>query len=224
MSAPAAPASPAAPPAPKKGKKLVMIVVCLVFAAAGAAVPMVVNVPALFAKSKEEKGKEAKEAKTAIVPFGEVVVNLSEDRLQRYLRIKVAVLVEAERIGAHRAFVGALGHAGFEREDPVVEWTGDRCAVDDALAQGAALVRALVVEGENPVVRRAEDGDLAQGRLDAAGAAAGNVFQAPDIDPIVHRNHSAACNIWKSAMAANSWASRPLTRSSQGSTWANFWE
>jgi flagellar basal body-associated protein FliL len=95
MSAPAT-ASPAAPPPPKKGKKLVMIVVCLAFAGAGAALPMVVNVPALFAKSKEDKGKEAKDAKTAIVPFGEVVVNLSEDRLQRYLRVKVAVLVEAD--------------------------------------------------------------------------------------------------------------------------------
>jgi flagellar basal body-associated protein FliL len=57
---------------------------------------MLVNVPALFAKSKEDKAKDKKDAKTAIVPFGEVVVNLSEDRLQRYLRVKVAVLVEAE--------------------------------------------------------------------------------------------------------------------------------
>ncbi len=80
----------------KKGKKLLMLIVCVVFSAAGAAIPMLVNVPALFAKSKEDKGKEKKDAKTAIVPFGEVVVNLSEDRLQRYLRVKVAVLVEAE--------------------------------------------------------------------------------------------------------------------------------
>src|SRR5690606_2476739 len=109
-------------------------------------------------------------------------------------------------------------------ENPVVERAGDSRAVDNALAQGAALVWTLVVNGEDPVVGSAEDGDLAERRLDAAGAAAGNVFQASDIDPIVHGHHSAACNIWKSAMAANSWASRPLTRSSQGSTWANFCE
>ena len=30
------------------------------------------------------------------MPLGDVVVNLSEDRLQRYLRVKVAVLAEAE--------------------------------------------------------------------------------------------------------------------------------
>jgi flagellar basal body-associated protein FliL len=94
MSTPATP--PAAEAPKKKGKKLLVLVVCVVFAGAGAAVPMFVNVPALFAKSKDDKGKEKKDAKTAIVPFGDVVVNLSEDRLQRYLRIKVAVLVEAE--------------------------------------------------------------------------------------------------------------------------------
>jgi flagellar basal body-associated protein FliL len=71
-------------------------VVCLFFTAAGAAAPMVLPVSSLFAKSKEDKGKEKKDAKTAIVPFGEVVVNLSEDRLQRYLRVKIAVLAEAE--------------------------------------------------------------------------------------------------------------------------------
>lgn len=89
--------SPTPAEAPKKkGKKLVLAIVCFVFIGAGAALPMVVNVPALLAKSKEDKGKDKKDAKTAIVPFGDVVVNLSEDRLQRYLRVKVAVLVEAD--------------------------------------------------------------------------------------------------------------------------------
>lgn len=95
MSTPA-PAAPAAPP--KKGKKLLFLIVCVVFAGAGAALPMVVNVPALFAggSHKEEKKGDKKDAKTVIVPFGEVVVNLSEERLQRYLRVKLAVLAEAE--------------------------------------------------------------------------------------------------------------------------------
>jgi flagellar basal body-associated protein FliL len=95
VSTPTAPAAAAAPP--KKGsKKLLVAAVCLVFPLAGAAVPMAVNVPALLAKSKEEKGKDKKEAKTAVVPFGEVVVNLSEGNLSRYLRVKVALLVEGE--------------------------------------------------------------------------------------------------------------------------------
>ncbi|MCS6864650.1 MAG: flagellar basal body-associated FliL family protein [Gemmataceae bacterium] len=86
----------AAPPAPKKGKKLLFLVVCVVFTAAGAALPMVVDVQSLFAKSKAEKSKEKKDAKTAIVPFGDVVVNLSEGRAQRYLRVKIAFLVDWE--------------------------------------------------------------------------------------------------------------------------------
>jgi len=97
MSAPApAAAAPEGAPAPKKGRKLILLVVCIVFSAAGAAFPLVVDVRSLFAKSKEDKGKEHKESKTVIVPFGEVVVNLSEDRLQRYLRVKIAVLAEAD--------------------------------------------------------------------------------------------------------------------------------
>jgi flagellar basal body-associated protein FliL len=91
------PPAPAAEAPKKKGKKLVIAAVCLLFSGAGAAFPMFVNVPALFAKSAgHEKGKDKKDAKTAIVPLGDVVVNLSEDRLQRYLRVKVAVLAEAE--------------------------------------------------------------------------------------------------------------------------------
>jgi flagellar protein FliL len=89
-----APAVEAAPK--KKGKKLIIAAVCLIFTGAGAAFPMFVNVPGLLAKPKEDKGKEKKDAKTAIVPFGDITVNLSEDRLQRYLRVKVALLVEAE--------------------------------------------------------------------------------------------------------------------------------
>lgn len=95
MSTPPAP-PPAAEAPKKKSKKLLVAIVCVVFSGAGAAIPMFVNVPALFAKSGADKGKEKKGGKTAIVPVGDVVVNLSEDRLQRYLRVKVAVLVELE--------------------------------------------------------------------------------------------------------------------------------
>src|SRR5262249_43021495 len=90
-------AAPADKPAGKKGRKLILAVVCLVCIGAGAAVPMVVNVPALFAGSGGEGKKKAKgEEKTVVVPFGDVVVNLSEERMNRYLRLKLAVLVDAE--------------------------------------------------------------------------------------------------------------------------------
>jgi len=87
----AAPAPAGAPP--KKGNKLILAVVCLVFTGAGAAFPLVVN---LNPKPKAEAEAPKEGAKTAIVPFGEVKVNLSDERLQRYLMVKIAVLVDAE--------------------------------------------------------------------------------------------------------------------------------
>ena len=92
----AAPTAPDAAAVPKKGRLLLVIVVGLVFATAGAALPMFVNVGALFAKSKSDKSKKESDAKTVIVPFGDVVVNLVDTRMQRYLRVKIAVLADAD--------------------------------------------------------------------------------------------------------------------------------
>jgi flagellar basal body-associated protein FliL len=97
------PAPTAAAPAPAKKKgKLVLIVVCLVSVTAGAATPMAVDVPALIGTKPKEEGKEIKKKKKpgheehlATVPVGDVAVNLSEERMTRYLRVKVAVQVEA---------------------------------------------------------------------------------------------------------------------------------
>ncbi len=90
-------APPAEKPAGKKGRKLILAVVCLGCIGAGAAVPMVVDVPAMFASSgHENKKKGPGEQKTVVVPFGDVVVNLAEERMNRYLRLKLAVLVDAD--------------------------------------------------------------------------------------------------------------------------------
>lgn len=123
MSAPTAPAAPAQA-APKRGRKLlVLIVVGLVCSAAGAAVPMVIDVPGLSKGSHKEeaKGKDHADelAATATVPFGEVVVNLAEERMQRYLRVKIAVQVDgksekevSELLTKHKAAVKSklIGH------------------------------------------------------------------------------------------------------------------
>src|SRR5690606_39665921 len=58
----------------------------------------------------------------------------------------------------------------FERDDEVVERAGDLRAMDDALAERAALVRAAVLEREHGVVRGAEHRDAPRGRLYAACA------------------------------------------------------
>lgn len=84
-------ATPAAPK--KKSGRLILIVVCVGAIAAGAAVPMALAGTGFGKAADKPKGKA--DTKTAIVPFG-VVVNLAEERQQRYLRVKMAVLVEAE--------------------------------------------------------------------------------------------------------------------------------
>ncbi|MBP3960900.1 flagellar basal body-associated FliL family protein [Gemmata sp. G18] len=92
--------TPAAGAPRKKSRKLVLIVVCLAAIVGGAVVPMAMGGALPFGKpaAEKEKGKssKSKESKTAIVPFGEVTVNLVEERQQRYLRLKIAILVEAE--------------------------------------------------------------------------------------------------------------------------------
>ena len=86
---------------PKKGRKLILIVVCLAALGAGAVVPVAMGGSLPFGKKdaaadKEKAGKKKGDSKTAIVPFGDVTVNLVEERQQRYLRLKIAVLVDAE--------------------------------------------------------------------------------------------------------------------------------
>jgi flagellar FliL protein len=91
--------APAAAPAGKKKFNLVLLVVPLVAAGAGAAVPLVVDVPALMGKKEHDpdakkKKKHASPEHLASVEVGEVVVNLSEERMTRFLKVKVAIQCE----------------------------------------------------------------------------------------------------------------------------------
>lgn len=93
--------TPAEGAKPKKGRKLILAVVCLAALAAGAVVPVAMGGSFPFAKkdaaaADKDKAKKKGDSKTAIVPFGDVVVNLVEERQQRYLKLKIAVLVDAE--------------------------------------------------------------------------------------------------------------------------------
>mgnify|MGYP002382429692 CR=1 FL=1 len=91
MSAPAA--APSASTAGKKRGKLPLIIVAVVCLGGGAAVPMFVPMPGAGAKAE---AKPKKPANYVAVPVGDVVVNLAEDRMNRYLRTKIAVKVDAE--------------------------------------------------------------------------------------------------------------------------------
>jgi flagellar protein FliL len=77
----------------KRGIKglLVWMVLAVMAASAGAALPWIVGGKHHDASTKK---KEPPKHKTAAVPFGEVVVNLGEKNLNRYLRVKILIAVE----------------------------------------------------------------------------------------------------------------------------------
>jgi flagellar basal body-associated protein FliL len=79
-----------APPA-KKGGLIILVVVGVLAAGAGFAVPRLLVSDGGAAKPDTD-GK--KSVKPALLPFGEVVVSLGEERLTRYLRAKIILVVE----------------------------------------------------------------------------------------------------------------------------------
>ncbi len=97
MSKPNAAPSPTTVPSAAKGKKpWILLIVCAVIAiAGGVAVPIFV-LPMLKATDAANpgEGKYKPSGKRAYVPFGDVVVNLNEDSLHRFLRIKLLLVVD----------------------------------------------------------------------------------------------------------------------------------
>ena len=79
---------------PKKGMMglIVWVLLALVSAAAGAAVPLMLGMSA--GEHGTPKKVEVPKHNTTAIPFGEVTVNLGEERLNRYLRVKILVAVE----------------------------------------------------------------------------------------------------------------------------------
>src|SRR5579863_5175572 len=151
-------------------------------------------------------------------PRGEGAYTPPSSRLPHVERGKVEQqppILDAQGKALRLADVGALRAARFQVDYPIVQRAGDAGAVDDALAQRPAFVRTAVLQREGAVVRGAEHGDAAARGLDHARALARDGVERPDVGPVTH-GHSAAMT----ASGANSCASRPPTRSAQGSFWA----
>lgn len=117
-------AAPAAAPAKKSGSKLKYVIAAVISIGSGAATPMFVDIPALMGKEKSDHSEDAHdkpakkksthaEEKTVSVSFGDVTVNLAEDRMTRYLRLKIVIVVEEE---AEAAFTLLL-----EKKKPVLK-------------------------------------------------------------------------------------------------------
>src|SRR5436309_2341795 len=103
MSAPAP--APSTGSAPKKRGKLPLVVVAVVCIGGGAALPLFVAIPGFAAHKAEAKPKHTDDLHSVSVPFGELVVNLAEERMTRYLRLKLALKVDAEDEKAVTALV-----------------------------------------------------------------------------------------------------------------------
>jgi len=80
---------------PKAGNKsmLIWVLLAVVAIAAGAALPWVFGSQIKDALSQPKKAETPKNRHAAI-PFDDVVVNLGEEKLNRYLRVKLMIAVE----------------------------------------------------------------------------------------------------------------------------------
>lgn len=74
---------------------MVIGVVAVVAIAAGAVLPLVFMPETTAKKAAPQEKGNPKESRPALVPFGDsVVVNLNTDRLQRFLRSKIILVVD----------------------------------------------------------------------------------------------------------------------------------
>lgn len=74
---------------------MILGAIALVSAAAGFLTPRLLMTPPAAKEPPAPKAPEP--VRPAVLPFGDVVVNLGEDRLTRYLRVKVMLVVEGNR-------------------------------------------------------------------------------------------------------------------------------
>lgn len=90
--------TPEQPPAAQSTSRLgwiILAVVALAAVAAGFALPwMLSSTGTGHAQAPSQQRRSPEPEKTAFVPFGDVVVNLHEERLTRYLRLKIVLEVE----------------------------------------------------------------------------------------------------------------------------------
>ena len=133
-----APANAAAP----KGKKsiVILLLVCAVLAVgAGVAIPIFI-LPMMHAdggaKSSESKFKPT--GKRAYVPFGDVVVNLNEEKLHRFLRIKLLLVVDE---GYEKSLIEQVQKIKPELKNWLIAFLSDKSLNDVTGAAGVNRLR-----------------------------------------------------------------------------------
>jgi len=124
---------------------LLLGLVAVVAAGSGAALPWILlHEPAAEAPARE---KEAK--KTALIPFGDAVVNLGEERLTRYLRIKLILVVDHAN---EKAVNTVLGDQKAFLKNWLISYLSDQSIQEVSRAAGVNRIRREVRDQFNAML------------------------------------------------------------------------
>lgn len=154
------------PVAPKKVRgpnKIVLALVCVICTAGGAAVPWVVHGSSLFREEEGSASGKAAHAKTeaapqtATVPFGDVVVNLNEERMSRYLRVKIVLTVDAAR---EKAATDELAKSRPQLKSWLISHLSGKSLKDVAGSVGVKRLQRELLEHFDEVLYPNGDGPL----------------------------------------------------------------
>lgn len=137
--------------APKKGGKmkklLLLLIVALIMSGAGAAVPMFLSASGGHGAGAEHESKGGEH--TALVPFGEAVVNLYEERLTRYISVKVVLLVDEKQ---EKAATELLTKKKAIMKHWLISHLSDKSLKDVSGAAGVNRLRREVLEHFNDLM------------------------------------------------------------------------
>lgn len=127
--------------APAKGGGAKMLILLIVFgllaAGAGFTMPMLLGGGAHKAERAEPEAKGGGAAKLAFVPFGDVVVNIQDERLGRFLRVKLILVVDEKD---EKAFTELVGRKKVILKNWLISYLCDRTLEE---VKGAGAVNRL---------------------------------------------------------------------------------
>lgn len=137
QTAPTGKGAAAAPAAGGSGKLMLMLGVCGVLAiGAGVALPFFV-LPGLHGAEKKESTPTLT-GKKAYIPMGDVVVNLNETTLTRYLRIKLLLVVDS---AFEKELTEQVGKQKPELKNYLISYLSDKSLADVTGAPGINKLR-----------------------------------------------------------------------------------
>ncbi len=128
-----------------KGWLMILALVGLVAAGGGAVVPWVL----LRDHHVETPAHEKEAKKAALIPFGDAVVNLGEERLTRYLRIKLILVVDHAN---EKAVNAVLAEQKAFLKNWLISYLSDQSIQEVSRAAGVNRIRREVRDQFNAML------------------------------------------------------------------------